>query len=245
MNIRILKIDALHTNQMDVATFIDTYLTNIHGGDIVVISAKIIALCQGVVAMRADKHETAIAQAEYYMNPDESKYHQMLTVSRGTLLVSSGIDESNVDDGFIMLPNNVQKTAWDVRAQLVAKFGLKNLGVLIVDSASRPLRIGTVGTCLASAGIVEVKDYRGQKDVFGREIMYSRANHTEALAAICVAMMGEGAERTPLAIVTDVAFVEFKNTPTNEDASIEERMANDLFAPLIISSKWKKGGFNG
>ena len=55
--------------------------------------------------------------------------------------------------------------------------------------------------------------------------------------------MGEGNEQTPIAVISDVPFVEFQDrNPTKEE--IEELKINiddDLYAPLLKSVNWRKG----
>lgn len=239
MNIVSIKTDTIRTGQFDIDTFIDHCIPALGEDSVVIISAKVISLCSGATSTRMDKRELVEEEAQYYLDAVQSHYGQMLTIAHDTLLVSAGIDESNVDNGFVLLPDNIEAIALSVRDTLAKKNQLMRLGVLLVDSASRPLRRGTVGTCLASAGVREVKDYRQTKDLFDREIIYSQANHVEPIAAIAVALMGEGDERTPIVVATQVPFVEF--TDQSVLASRISDMKDDLFAPLLESAPWKHG----
>jgi F420-0:gamma-glutamyl ligase len=67
---------------------------------------------------------------------------------------------------------------------------------------------------------------------------------SQCLAASAVLAMGEGNEQTPLALMTDVANIEFQNQPPTQkeldDLKIE--LENDVYAPLLTAVKWKKGG---
>lgn len=239
MNLRTIKTDVIHTGEISTDSFIEKFVPQLAERDIIVVSAKILSLCADAVVREGDKNELAVANAQYYINADESKYGQMLTIASDTLLVAAGIDESNADEGYILLPDNLDKLALKIRLQLMRRDRLKEVGVLLVDSASRPLRVGTVGTCLASAGVSAVKDYRNKEDVFGRKIAYSQANHVEAIAAISVAAMGEGDEQTPIVRMSDVSFVEFIDG-SGGVGSID--MQDDLFAPVLTAAEWQKGG---
>jgi F420-0:gamma-glutamyl ligase len=133
-----------------------------------------------------------------------------------------------------------------VRRYLRDKFGLKNLGIVVTDSLSIPLRLGAIGTCLGYSGFSAVNDYRGQADLFGRPFKLSRANVAEGLAAAAVLAMGEGAEQTPLAIVTDMPFIKFQAADPSGEELKEVRLSleDDLFAPFINNGKWRAGGRN-
>jgi len=55
--------------------------------------------------------------------------------------------------------------------------------------------------------------------------------------------MGEGSERTPLALISDLPFVQFqKRNPTPAELrGLKISMKKDLYAPLLKSAPWKKG----
>ena len=63
------------------------------------------------------------------------------------------------------------------------------------------------------------------------------------LAAAAVLQMGEGAEQTPIAILTDLPFVHFQDRdPTAEElASVIIPLDEDLFAPFLTSVQWQQG----
>lgn len=242
MNIRAVHTDIVTPNTFSVIELVDKYVTAMGEGDVLIMSAKIVSLCEGGWRKSEDTDALAREQAELYIEPIESKYSQMLTVARGTLLVAAGVDESNVKTGVITLPARPYATAARVRSHLRKRFHREQLGVLIVDSASRPLRAGTVGTCLGSAGIREVQDYRGALDLFGRQMQYSRANHAEALAAVAVAMMGEGDEQSPMCIASNVSFVQFKSDVYEPEYDPWALIEDDIFAPFLARGNWRQGG---
>ena len=123
------------------------------------------------------------------------------------------------------------------------RFSLTQVGVLITDSKTTPLRWGTTGICLGHSGFDALKNYIGTPDIFGRLLKVTKANMTDGLAAAAVAAMGEGDEQTPLAVISDIPFVHFDaGAPTAKD--IEDLViapSEDLYAPLIQSAPWVKG----
>jgi len=55
--------------------------------------------------------------------------------------------------------------------------------------------------------------------------------------------MGEGSEQTPMAIISDIAFVEFtgENPDTNMLEQYSIAIEDDIYANLLESVKWHKG----
>lgn len=159
------------------------------------------------------------------------------------MIPAAGIDESNGNGNYILWPKRPQKTANQIRNYLHKRFSLKQVGVIITDSTSTPLRYGTAGIAIAHSGFLAVNDYRGKPDLFGRRLKISTANIAGNLAAASVAVMGEGAESTPLAVIKDVPFVQFQDrNPTEEElAATYVPIKEDLFAPFLNAVQWQKG----
>src|SRR5690606_18888231 len=111
----------------------------------VVISSKIVAIAEGsVVPKTVDKEELIRQQADKLLDPKKSAYGHHFTIKHNTLLGSAGIDSSNSDDVFVLLPRDPQRVADTLRAELSAHYG-KPVGIVITDSTSVPLRRGAVG----------------------------------------------------------------------------------------------------
>jgi F420-0:gamma-glutamyl ligase len=213
---------------------------------IVVISSKIVALCQGRVVPLANtnKEELLQAEADYYL-PKEQRLHGNVTITHNAFIGSAGVDESNADGFFVLLPSDVQQVAQDVATWLTETYGpAKKFGVIITDSHSTPLRRGAVGIALAYAGFRGLCDYRGTKDLFDREMYLEIANHADALAAAAVFAMGEGTEQTPLALITnlpDHCIFEPTAPSVEELAMLFVPLEDDIFFPLIRHEILAKG----
>jgi F420-0:gamma-glutamyl ligase len=154
---------------------------------------------------------------------------------------SSGIDESNGSEHYVLYPKDPFASAQKLRTWLMRTYNVETLGVIITDSTSIPLRRGAIGFALAWDGIDPMRDYRGTKDLFGRTIRIEVANIIDALAASAVLVMGEGAEQTPVAIIRDAPGIVFKNRGKGKEQLIVAP-ENDLFAPLLWRRPWKRGG---
>lgn len=121
------------------------------------------------------------------------------------------------------------------------EYGVAQLGLIITDSMSLPLRRGAIGFALSWDGIDPLEDYRGTPDIFGRTIEIEMANRIDALAAAAVLEMGEGGEQMPIAVIRGLKGAKFKNRPKKADQLIIEP-EDDLFAPLLWKKGWKRGG---
>jgi F420-0:gamma-glutamyl ligase len=88
-----------------------------------------------------------------------------------------------------------------------------------------------------------LKSYIGTPDIFGRPLHFEKTNVADSLATASVVVMGEGNEQTPLAVISDVPFVEFQDkNPTQEELEgLHIELEDDVFAPLLTSVEWKKG----
>lgn len=162
------------------------------------------------------------------------------------MIPSAGIDESNGNGYYILWPKNPQNTANLIREYLVKKFKLNNLGVIIVDSKTTPLRWGVTGVAVSHSGFSALNNYIGTDDIFGKKFRVEKVNVADGLAASAVLVMGEGNEQTPIAIIEETPFVNFKN----KNPSVEElkelaiTIEDDLYGQILKSVKWKKGGEN-
>lgn len=224
---------------------LDDCLPPLEEGSIVVVTSKIVSICEGSVVPKGsiDKEELVLQQADLVLPAQFSKYGHHFTVIDNTLISMAGIDESNGEGYYILWPKDTQATANVIREHLVQKHGLRNVGVIITDSTCQPLRRGTVGIAMAHSGFAAVRNYIGKPDLFGRPFDVTHSNIANGLAAGAVVTMGEGAEQTPLAVISEVPFVDFESrNPTSEE--ITEAyipLEDDLFEPFLTAVDWQKG----
>ena len=149
-------------------------------------------------------------------------------------MANAGVDESNAKGKLILLPKDSFRSAERIRSELLQKFGLKRLGVLITDSKTVPLRAGVTGVALGYAGFCGVRDYRGKSDIFGRKFVYSRSNISDGLATAAVLTMGEGREKYPIAIIEN-APVQFCQKVRKAELKI--KLEDDMYRPLFSGKK--------
>lgn len=239
-----LKTQKVTPNSIPIEGLLDSAIQSLEQESIVVISAKIVALCEGHVYEMSgnEKEQLVAAEADYYLPSSYNQYGFCISVKNNTLIASAGIDESNGNGFFVPWPKNPQESANTIRSYLCEKFKIKNLGIVICDSHVLPLRWGTVGTSIAHSGFVALRNYIGKPDVFGRPLKVTRSNIAEGIAAAAVLTMGEGDEQTPIAQVRDIPFVQFQDrNPTQEEIDmLAISMEEDIFAPLLTSVPWQR-----
>lgn len=248
MKVRTIKTHGVTEKDNDLFAVLDRYVKNIRENSILVVTSKIVSICEGriVKAGSVEKQVLVEQEADYYLPPSKQSYDFSLTITDSMLTPMAGIDESNAHGHYVLWPKDVQATANKIRSYMCKRFGVQFAGVIITDSKTMPLRWGTIGTCLAHSGFKALNDYRQTPDIFGRTMRVTQANIAEALAASAVVAMGEGAERTPLAVIESTPFVQFQDrNPTKKELAVLKISPEiDLYSPLLMSVKWKKGGKN-
>jgi len=244
MNIRAVKTVRITTGQTSLIEALERALDMLREGDVLAVSSKIVALCEGRARPASQNKKSLIREeAEWYL-PGQPPLSLWFTITQRTLIPTAGIDESNGGGDYVLWPRDAQASANRLRAYLADRFRLRKVGVIITDSTSQPLRRGTTGIALAHSGFKALKDYRGQPDLFGKPLGSSQASLAGGLAAAAVLAMGEGAEQTPLCVISDLPFIEFQNRdPSPEELSeLYPDMEEDIFAPFLRSVKWQRGG---
>lgn len=230
---------------------LDTSLPKLEENSVVVVSAKIIATCEGNVVKNdgtVDKKDLVAKEADYFILDKQFYEHNkvVLTIKNYIFVPSAGIDESNGNGYFILWPKDPMQSAQKIWKYLRTKHNVKNLGVILSDSYFVPLRRGTVGVGIAWCGFAPITNYIGTPDVFGQPLQYTTASRIDGLAAAAEVTMGEANEQTPLATMSDMSFIEFVDrVPTQEEISFMHIVKeDDSYGPLLNALEWKKGGKN-
>jgi coenzyme F420-0:L-glutamate ligase/coenzyme F420-1:gamma-L-glutamate ligase len=192
----------------------------LQNGDIVVVAQKIVSKAENRLVRMSDiePSQRAIDIANE-INKDPAMVELVLRESktviatgnnvlivedkRGFILANAGIDRSNIensDELALLLPEDSNASADKLRQQLNQQLNLK-LGVVITDSVGRPFRLGTVGMAIGSAGVEALQNLRGNRDMYGRELMVAEHAVADAVAATAELLMGEGAEALPIVVL--------------------------------------------
>ncbi len=234
MEIITIKTRVITPPKDDIFKVLDEFCVDLKEKDILLITSKILAIHQGrcVPVDSVDKDELIKKEADAFIPREECPGgYVILTIKNNILIPSAGIDESNADGYYILWPEHPEKEAKKICEYLKDKFSLKELAVVITDSHSTPLRRGIIGISSGFYGLNPFRDYRGNKDIFGREMKISRSNVVDSLCAAGVLLMGEGNEKTPMAVIRNVDFVEF--TDEEKYGELLTSIKDDIYYPLL------------
>ena len=211
--------------------FIKVHVYQLHEGDVLVVTSKIVSLSEGRVGKIEDKGKIIRREAKEII---ETPWAILALTERGWE-INAGVDESNADNQLILLPKDSFVSAENLLEKLKEYYKIKNLGIIITDTRSVPLRVGTVGRAIGCAGFLPIKSYIGTEDLYGRKSRLTTSNVADALATAAVFVMGEGNEQTPLAIIKE-APVTFIEVPFNEEfkqlnLSVEQDIFTNIYRP--------------
>src|SRR5688572_1738930 len=244
MRVQPIKTHSIAPSERDLLAIVDRYVPELPERSVLAITSKIVAICEGRVCPIAgsDKRALIAEEAERYLAPDP-RYNVSLTIKHDMLIATAGIDESNADGYYVLWPSDAQRSANLLREHLARRFGRTELGVVITDSRTTPLRLGVTGVALAHSGFRALNDYVGKQDLFGRALRMTKVNVMDALATSAVLVMGEGSESTPLAVLEELPFVTFQPRSPSAEELRELRIAleDDLYAPLLTGVDWQRG----
>jgi putative folate metabolism gamma-glutamate ligase len=244
-----MNISVIHTHRITPKTttandIINRSISSFSEKSILVVTSKIVSICEGRVLQigKKQKRDIIADEADYVLTGKDVRYGITLTRKHNILIPSSGIDESNGNGQYVLWPKHPQRSANDIRQHLCSRFSIQHAGVIITDSKTTPLRWGTTGIAIAHSGFMALKNYIGTPDIFGRTLKYTKASIVDGLAAAAVVAMGEGKEQTPMAVISDVPFVEFqtRNPTAKELTELAIDIHDDIYAPLLTSVTWKK-----
>ena len=228
-----MKITAVKTavfkEKQNLPAFIFKHLPRVKEGSIIAVSSKICSLWGGRTAPAARRAELIKSESSFALKTGLCWF----TIKDGMVMTNAGVDESNIKNKIALLPRDCYKTAARLRAALLKKYKIKNLGVILTDSMILPLRAGVIAGAVGYSGFEGVRDCRGQKDLHGRELRMTLVNAADTLAAAAALMMGEGAERSPLTLIEN-APVKFRARAAKlTRAEMKYPFKDDLYYPFF------------
>ncbi len=247
MIVKPVKTRVLKPPHDDLLQVIGESIGRLQEKSMVVITSKVVGIWEGQCLPMGQykKDELTAREADFYLPrsfvPGAWVMH---TIKDNIFIPSAGIDESNADGYYILWPKDAAASAKKLWAWLRKTYGVKELGVIITDSHTIPLRRGVLGISLAHYGFDPLKDYRDQPDLFGRLFKMAQTNIADGLAAAAVVVMGEGAECTPVCVISDISWVKFVQKPVQPRqpfSSFTITTKEDMYFPLLSSVPWKKG----
>jgi coenzyme F420-0:L-glutamate ligase len=220
-------------------------------GDVVVIAEKVIATSQGRVVKLLDVKEISKKAKELAKLYDMDEHyvelilqessmiiggmrHVILAKVNNFLIANAGIDQSNAGpDQVVLLPSNLKEVVWEYRDVLKQKFNLKELGVIIADSRVQPLRKGTIGIAIATAGFEPIEDLIGHPDLFNRPMEITTRAVADDLASAAQFLLNEADQRTPVVIIRESNIVFTEEPKTTPEMAPEECLYMNIFSKYL------------
>jgi coenzyme F420-0:L-glutamate ligase/coenzyme F420-1:gamma-L-glutamate ligase len=196
--------------------------SEIHDGDILVFSQKIVSKNEGRILSLSSVNPSLLANgiaSSYCKDPrlvelilSESK--RIVRMENGIIIVetnhgfvcaNAGIDESNVQDGYAtLLPVDPDKSANMLKDRIEQKTG-KSVAVIISDTFGRPFRLGQTDVAIGISGIEPILDYNGKPDTFGKIMQVTAIAVADEICSASELVMGK-VQKCPIAIVRNYNF---------------------------------------
>jgi coenzyme F420-0:L-glutamate ligase / coenzyme F420-1:gamma-L-glutamate ligase len=166
-------------------------------GDILVVTSKIVSKSEGRVV--AGDRESAI-DAETVRVVARRGPTRISQTRHGLVLAAAGVDESNTAPGtVVLLPEDPDGSARRLRKAISERSGAR-IAVVVTDTMGRPWRAGQTDTAIGAAGLVPVRDHRGQADTFGNVLEVTMAAVADEIAA-AADLVKQKTTQIPVAVV--------------------------------------------
>ena len=196
---------------------INSHKLKVKDGDILALASKAVAIAENKVrnlaSVKPSKKAEKIA-SRFGLDPRfveivllEADHviwgvpKALLTQKNNILIPNAGVDQKNSPEGYVVLwPTDPDRVAEKIHDEIFKRTG-KRVGVLIIDSRVTPLRMGTTGIALGLAGFEPVRDYRTEKDLYGRSISVTTHAVADDLASAAHLVMGESSEQIPAVLI--------------------------------------------
>jgi len=134
----------------------------------------------------------------------------------GSICVNAGVDDSNVKSGlYLDLPKDSDRSAREI-SRRITELTSHNVSVIITDTNGRAFRNGQIAVAVGIANIEPIRDWVGEKDLFGNELQITQEAIADELAAAANLLMGEGNGGTPVIIIRGM------NLFSNKKCSVKE-----------------------
>jgi len=224
-------------------------------GDVIVIAEKVIATSQGRIRILSDVKNISDKAKDLAIKYDmDERYvelileessmilggltHVILAKVNDFLIANAGIDQSNAGPNkVVLLPENLNQVVWEYWRDLRKEFKIKNLGVIIADSRVQPLRKGTIGIAIATAGFEPIEDLRGHPDLFSRPLEITMRAIADDLTSAAQFLLGEADQQTPVVIIrgSNIEFTE--NPQLTTEMPPEECLYMNIFSKYLLKKK--------
>ena len=145
----------------------------------------------------------------------------------GIVCANAGVDRSNVEGerNVVLLPKNPSTSAQKIRHEINSLAGC-DVAVIVSDTHGRPFRMGEINVAIGIAGIIPIRDRRGEKDLFGYVLRIKQTAVADELASAAELVIGQTNEGIPAAIIRGYKYQATENASATELTRPKEK---DLF----------------
>jgi len=179
------------------------------GGDVVVVTSKVVSKVEGALvrvepgADREAARQAAIDRQTVRVVARRGPL-KIVQTPHGWVVAAAGIDASNVDQGsLVLLPEDADASARALRARLAELLGV-DVAVVVSDTFGRTWREGLTDVAVGSAGIPALLDHRGAVDAHGNRLETTRIAVVDELASAADLVKGK-LDGVPVAVVRGLA----------------------------------------
>ncbi len=194
-----------------------SYKIKLENNDVIVITQKIVSKAENRL-LRVDSDQD-IQKAIESESEIILRRRGQLVISQthhGFVCANAGIDQSNVEKGYIaLLPKDPDLSARRIR-QYIKGVDKINVGVIISDTFGRPWRQGAVDVAIGCAGIGAILDLKGTKDSFGKTIKSSEICIADEIASAAELVMGKSSS-IPVAVIRGIDARWMRNSSIKEE----------------------------
>lgn len=213
-------------------------------GDIVVIAQKIVSKAEGQIVPLNSLVPSDLAlrlAQDYRKDPRVTELilrqsKNIVKISSGVIITetkhgficaNAGVDQSNVMNGketALLLPDDPDASAKQILYMLKEKTS-REIAVVITDSFGRPFRNGQTNVAIGVAGMIPIRSYVGEDDMYGKKLKVTEIAVVDELASAAELVMGKS-KGIPIAVIRGFDFVKSENASINE---LIRKREKDLF----------------
>lgn len=219
MNMQVFTVEDIPLiNEGDDIASIICEKTTIEDNDIIVIASTIVSKAEGrmfrLEDITAGEDAERIASMHHGLDPrfvqavlDRS--HEVLVefpillveTDNGHVCIKAGIDDSNVDKGYLAdLPVDPDQSAGLIGEKIEKHTG-KKVSIIVTDTNGRAFKIGQTGIAVGVYKIHPIKNWIGQKDLFGNTLEITEEAIADEIAGTANLLMGEGDGGYPVIVI--------------------------------------------
>lgn len=197
--------------------------TPIASGDVLVVAQKVVSKAEGrildlstitpspvTLAMAAGLGkdprlvEVILREARRVVRMDRGVL--VTETHQGWVCANSGVDQSNVDLGWVvLLPEDSDRSARELRETVRARHRA-DIAVIVTDTFGRPWREGLVNVAIGVSGLAPLVSYLGEPDSAGRPLQATILAIADELASAAEMVMGK-LSRIPAAVIRGLPYM--------------------------------------